>query len=169
MLTCQIGRPAVPLEERFWPKVDLTGGPDSCWEWTATRHRAGYGWIRIGSYLDGSRRNTFAHRVSWELAHGKHIPSGMMVRHRCDNPPCVNPRHLELGTNRQNMRDMPARGRAPGGRRKLTDVQRAEVRRRYLAGGISQSALGREFGLTQSGVSSIVHWHWDPADEPVAQ
>lgn len=88
----------------------LAGAPNrpsgACWIWTGPTNNHGYG--RFG----GSR---YAHRVSYQLAHGP-IPPGMVVLHRCDNPPCVNPDHLSLGTQRDNVRDMVTKGRHnPGG------------------------------------------------------
>jgi hypothetical protein len=90
--------------DRFWSKVDQSGGPDACWIWTGWRSSKGYGRSRsVGRWL-------FAHRVSWELANGP-IPSGLLVCHHCDNPPCVNPAHLFVGTNSDNMRDCISKGR----------------------------------------------------------
>lgn len=90
-----------PLADRFWSRVEK--GP-ACWEWVGGRNADGYGEVRA----DGRMQK--AHRVSWALAHGP-IPPGMHVCHTCDNPPCVNPEHLFLGTNRANMRDRQAKGR----------------------------------------------------------
>src|SRR4051812_22074657 len=87
--------------ERFWSKVDKTG---ECWLWTAYRDAAGYG--RFG--LAGKVQK--AHRVSYELAVGP-IPAGAHVLHSCDNPPCVNPDHLRVGSRIDNMRDKFMRGR----------------------------------------------------------
>lgn len=97
-----------PLEERFWEKVDRRG-PDDCWLWTASLS-AGYGQIGLGG-KDGG--NGHAHRVAWELSRGP-IPVGLNVLHRCDVPACCNPRHLFLGTLRDNTVDMYAKGRAAG-------------------------------------------------------
>src|SRR5687767_4720826 len=91
-----------PLSERFWEKVRKT---DGCWLWTASRNAKGYGQIMY------QRRPIHAHRVSWQLANGP-IPDGLCVLHRCDNPQCVNPGHLFLGTIVDNNRDMFAKGRA---------------------------------------------------------
>jgi hypothetical protein len=98
------------VAERFWPKVDRSGGPDACWPWTATVRSDGYGMIDVGGKMVG------AHRVSWEIANGP-IPvggdyHGTCVLHRCDNPLCVNPSHLFLGTNDDNTKDRDAKGRA---------------------------------------------------------
>lgn len=88
---------------RFLAKVGI-GSLDECWEWTAARHPSGYGTF----YFNGKWSR--AHRTAWELANGP-IPEGLLVLHRCDNPPCVNPRHLWLGTDADNTRDMIAKGR----------------------------------------------------------
>lgn len=91
--------------ERFWARVDVRG-PDECWVWTGGRNSREYGvvWPR------GST-NIGAHRLSWELANAVPIPAGLFICHRCDNPPCVNPAHLFLGTHQDNMRDAIAKGR----------------------------------------------------------
>lgn len=87
--------------DRFWSKVNKT---DGCWLWIASRHKKGYGQFK----LDGKMRK--AHRVAWELTYGP-IPPDKNVCHTCDNPPCVRPDHLFLGTNGDNVRDAVKKGR----------------------------------------------------------
>lgn len=101
---CRYAGPLTDLDTRFWSYVDKRC-PDECWPWTRTRrHRRGYGGV-----WDGVRW-THAHRVAYRLARGP-IPDGMEVCHHCDNPTCCNPRHLFLGTQLDNMRDMDRKGR----------------------------------------------------------
>jgi hypothetical protein len=101
----------------------------------------------------------WAHRVAWELEHGA-SPGEMHVRHKCDNPPCQNPAHLELGTHLDNMRDMVERKRyttvygSHHGKSKLIEADVLEIRRMH-AQGYSQKFLARQFSVTQSNISSI--------------
>lgn len=92
----------IPLHMRFWSKVDKTG---DCWIWKAGKDSGGYGTISAR----GINANK-AHRVSWWLTFGE-IPKGLNVLHKCDNPPCVNPDHLFLGTQKDNMQDCSKKGR----------------------------------------------------------
>jgi hypothetical protein len=104
-----------------------------------------------------------AHRVSWEMARGP-IPRGLYVCHRCDNPPCVNPAHLFIGTQTDNMADMKAKGRWRGGERRperysstnLTWEGVREIRRLYV-GGMSVKDLAPRFGICKSSVRNIIH------------
>jgi hypothetical protein len=151
------------VEERFWAKVERGPG---CWEWTARRHRKGYGQFTMDR--GGSRWTTVAaHRVAWELTHGP-IPEGQLVCHRCDNPPCCNPEHLFLGTTSDNVVDSVVKGRwtrnpwrnQPKGERtanaKLTEAAVREIRQRYATGGISQQTLATEYGVNQTKISAVV-------------
>ncbi len=84
---------------RFWSKVS---GGESCWEWNGSRNEDGYGIVK----RDGKLRK--AHRLAYELAWGP-IPDGLLIRHRCDNPPCCRPTHLIPGTKLDNARDRDRR------------------------------------------------------------
>lgn len=93
--------PHPPLEVRFWRNTKREG---ACLVWTGKRYRNGYGSLMHG------KRYRLAHRIAWELTHGRE-PDGV-VMHTCDTPECVEPSHLVLGTQRDNMRDMVRKGRA---------------------------------------------------------
>lgn len=102
------GKNTMSLEDRFWNKVDKET-ESGCWEWVGST-RNGYGCIRpIGV-------TKYSHRVSWELHNGP-IPDGLWVLHKCDNRKCVNPDHLFLGTNQDNVNDKMSKGRGPVGAR----------------------------------------------------
>lgn len=139
---------------RFWSNVDTSGGPDACWPWMGTRSKTGYGQIGI----DG--RHELAHRYSFMIHHGPLGPDEQTL-HKCDFPPCCNPRHLFKGTAKANMMDKVAKGRQPVGSQlhnsKLTDDQVREIRARYAAGGISQAKLAAEYGVTQHPIWAIVN------------
>ncbi len=96
--------PRIPVADRFWGKVGIKG-PDDCWEWKGNRYTFGHGQIRV----NGSP--TTAHRVAYELHYGVPILNGLHCLHACDNPSCVNPGHLWLGTNADNVADMCDKGR----------------------------------------------------------
>ena len=105
------------LAERFWAKVDKRG-PDECWEWTAAKDPNGYGRFRVGRGMS----TALSHRLAWQLTHGEK-PS-LHVCHHCDNPSCVNPAHLFLGTNADNLADMRAKGR---GKTPMAEINRAKT------------------------------------------
>lgn len=132
---------------------DMSGGADACWPWMRTHGRAGYGFIKV----QGRQLN--AHRVAWEAANGP-IPSGAMIRHSCDNPPCCNPAHLSPGTVSDNVADAVNRKRAYGGTRhhsnKLSEHDVRAMRERAGAGEIL-AALAREYGVSTAVVGDIVH------------
>lgn len=133
----------------------------TCIEWSKARDPSGYG----RSWCKRTKRHALAHRLAYCEAHGVTLASieGLEVRHKCDNPPCINPGHLELGTHADNMRDRCARGRTRGGvgerhgHAKLEEAQVLEIRRLFVARDkdYGARALGRKFGVMHSVVSLI--------------
>lgn len=139
-------------EQRFWEKVDKSG---DCWLWVAGRNSHGYGTFGVcGSSM-------LAHRVSWYLSNGT-IPSGMYVCHKCDNTSCVNPSHLFLGTQKDNMGDCSRKGRVNrllGERHPRTNLTEPMVKQmRELKGSMSNRELGRKFGVSKSCARNIVNY-----------
>ena len=94
------------IKRRFWKKVDKG---ISCWEWKSCLNNTGYGRFR-NPLLATRQKRVFAHRFSWEIANGA-VPEGMLVLHKCDNPKCVRPDHLFLGTYKENAADCVKKGR----------------------------------------------------------
>lgn len=148
-----------PVFDRFWPKVDSSGGDDACWPWLgSTGHGFGYGCFRDRG------RTYMAHRFALHLVTGEPLDTPLQALHSCDNPPCVNPAHLRWGTQKENIADARDRGRwspppANPGRttnHKLTPAQVAEIRRR-VSQGETQAAMCREFGMTSGAISLIVN------------
>jgi hypothetical protein len=148
------------LAERFWPKVDVRD-PDDCWLWLAARNNQGYGVIGRGRAAEGV---ALAHRVSWQIAHGRPPTAQAHVSHTCDTPLCVNPRHLVEGTRTDNMRDMVTKGRnyhvthperlAWGERNnhaKLTEVDVREIR----ASAEGSVALGLRYGVNRHTIAHV--------------
>lgn len=158
--------------QRFWSKVDKSGGDDACWLWTGCRRNQRYGHCRWGGKMRSS------HRIAWEITNGV-IPDGLCVCHHCDNPPCVNPKHLFLGTQLDNVRDYIAKGldiktRARGdrhgrrvhpetcprgessGKARLTNAKVLEMRRRFANEGVTKTQLSRELGVALSTVHDVI-------------
>lgn len=100
-----VPKPRSTPADRFWERVQKT---DDCWLWTGSTDKDGYGWF----WVDG--KTATAHRFSYALHNDGAIPDGLYVCHSCDNPPCVNPDHLWLGTNQDNMDDCARKGRRRG-------------------------------------------------------
>jgi hypothetical protein len=104
-----LGRPRhMTTDERFWEKVER-GPADQCWPWTGSRNSSGYGTFATGT-TRATIRVVLAHRHAWEMHHFA-IPTGYRILHACDNPPCVNPGHLMLGSARANLVDASRKGR----------------------------------------------------------
>lgn len=146
-----------PAEERFWEKVERRGA-DECWNWQGGKSSLGYGIFGAGG------KNFIASRFSYQLAHGP-IPDDLCVLHKCDNPSCVNPAHLWLGSRADNTADMIAKGRRvePSVRvgiahhkAKFTEEQVRNIRVRHSAGE-TFATISQDFGVNQSTISRIVY------------
>jgi hypothetical protein len=139
------------VAERFLDSYK-PGAPKACWPWTGTLHHRGYGVIG-----DNRNRQYLAHRLAYERVHGA-IPEGLYVCHHCDNPPCVNPDHLFLGTDADNQSDKANKGRSTQGIKspnaKLTDADVLAIRALYPR--MTQQALADKFHVHQTIVSDIV-------------
>ena len=146
--------------QRFWSKVDKSGGPDACWIWQAGINSDGYGQIKINGKMIKS------HRFAWLIVNGA-IPHEMCVCHHCDNRCCVNPLHFFLGTRLDNSRDRDKKGRninhkgEKHGRAKLTLAQVQEIRKLHAIGNITYPKLGAMFGVDRTTIGYIItqkHW-----------
>ncbi len=134
-------------EIRFWEKVEIAD-EDTCWLWLGATQLQGYGVFSANS------KTTLAHRYSYQLHKG---PIGnLCVLHFCDNPGCVNPNHLFLGTQSNNMQDMHNKNRH--NKRKLTLKQLEEIRRKYIPRIYSQRELAKEYNVAQITIFDIVNY-----------
>lgn len=173
--------PRKTVEERFWEKVQKT---DGCWLWTGagSKSELGYGLF----YFNG--RYMGAHRASWIMRHGE-IPDDLFVCHHCDNPTCIRPAHLFLGTQKENLADRESKGRTLKGKdhwahqkperlargsfhgnTRLTESVVREMRQKYADKKASQNELSREYGLSQASVNSILMGKtWAHAGGPITK
>jgi len=144
--------------QRFIEKVDVKGEHD-CWEWLASRNKDGYGRFRMGAI------KTTAHRVAYELFKGL-IPAGLFVLHSCDNPSCVNPGHLRVGTVVDNSADMVDRGRSIKGRTvsnrrsyKGEGSPNAKISKedaiKILGDSRAHKVIAAEYGVTRAAISHL--------------
>ena len=148
---------------KFWENVDKCGEGD-CWKWTGGRYNQnGYGCICVR--VKGESRTVGAHVFSWKLKNGRFPKRGLVVMHTCDNPECVNPKHLVEGRYVDNTRDMmrKRRHRVPCGeahcKTKITERDVVEIRRLYHEKSHTQKQLGIMFGMSRGGISNIVNFY----------
>lgn len=147
----------------FLDRIEKT---ESCWIWTGSKTNRGYGIFTITGKVMS------AHRLAWKIHKGE-IPNGLIIRHLCNNPICVNPDHLALGTFQDNSDDRVKAGNTQKGSKnnlaKLNESQVIEIKK-LLKQGISGAEVGRRFGVTRSGINSIknnITWkHVNPHEEP---
>jgi len=138
------------LAARFLSYVDRSS---DCWLWLGCRNAAGYGRISIGRKATGRK----AHRVAWELFRGE-IPEGAYVLHSCDNPACVNPKHLFLGTQNDNLKDMRDKGRGSAPPVHLGEAHHNVKFSKEVALGIIKSSGSLRELANQYGVSTKTIW-----------
>ena len=143
---------------RIWKKIDRSTG---CWMWMGKKDEQGYGVIDI----QGKHKKV--HRIAWELTYGP-IPARMLVCHKCDNTSCVNPDHLFLGTQKDNMQDCARKGRTnphinplnQSGEKnnfaKLTRTQVEEIRVMKNTTELTQRSIAKIFGISDSQVGRII-------------
>lgn len=147
------GAPPSDIAERFWRKVDMRTD-EECWEWQAYRSGQNYGQFGLSP-----TRPRVAHRVAYSFATCKPIPVGLVVRHMCDNPPCCNPAHLELGTQAENFRDAMDRGRwnCRGEGNAVSKLTEEDVHsiRSARASGETGPAIAARYGVTKKVVYGI--------------
>lgn len=138
---------------RFYEKVAVAG-EDDCWLWLGSKVGAGYGTFTFRG------KPMYAHRFAYWIATGV-WPGELDTCHTCDNPGCVNPAHLWLGTRLQNMQDAVSKGRVARGEKsgpsKLENGEVCQIRTRYATGDIFQRQLAVEFDVSQSDISYIVN------------
>lgn len=139
-----------PEQERFWRRVQKT---ESCWIWRIGKEK------EYGRFLVDSGKHVGAHRYSWTLVNGE-IPNGMHILHSCDNPKCVNPNHLSIGTHQDNMKDRSRKGRTIFGssspNAKLTSGDVKKILAMWKSGDYTQVEISEHFPVSRRHVCDIV-------------
>ena len=154
------------MEERFWSKVDKKED-NECWNWLKSCSSSGYGktWY--------NNKHIASHRIAYELHNRTEIPEGLVVRHKCDNKLCCNPTHLELGTSKDNSKDMVERGRSSFGEKhgvhKLTEDQVIKIKHKlinYTPGMDNQ--LAKEYNISKKMIINIrLGRNWKHINNPL--
>lgn len=145
-------RNAETVVARFWAKV-ARGSDGECWPWTGTRSK-GYGIFHL-SRTQSKQQTQFAHRFAWEITNGP-VPDKLSVLHHCDNPPCVNPNHLFVGTLGDNLQDARSKGRLIDGKHliKVDDAGLLDIKTNYRRGNGKQ--LAAKYGVSLISILRIV-------------
>ena len=133
--------------KRFWDKVNKT---KDCWNWTASKTKQGYGRFKLNGKLESP------HIISYQL-HNQKETTNFDVCHKCDNPSCVNPDHLFLGSRGDNMRDCMAKGRFVVNNKKLTDKQVQEIKDKYIPRVYTAKMLAEEYNVAVITIKKIVN------------
>jgi len=140
--------------KRFWRKVNVGTG-NKCWEWDAGKTGWGYGSFRYRGKIFPS------HRISWSLYFEEDIPCEKIILHTCDNPGCVNPNHLRVGTHKDNVKDRVAKGRSAvgerNGRSKCTESDIVLIREMYESGEYNKSQISRLFSIDDRTTRKILN------------
>lgn len=143
-----------PPEIRFWAKVDVTN-PESCWYWKAAADKDNYGVFQISN-----KKSIGAHRMAYLLSYGP-IPKFSVTRHKCDTPLCVNPNHLELGTQKDNINDKVVRNRqakgSTNGQSRLNESLVLTIRKLYNTGEYTFLDLANKFNVHYSNIGYIIN------------
>ena len=161
----------VSYSTRLWSKVGRTDEPGACWMWRGARNKShGYGMI-WNNTAGPAGRSMLAHRAVYEDVYGP-VPDGLLVCHHCDNPMCVNPGHLFLGTYQDNYNDMKAKGRNRHNLQrgdthhlaKLTQSLALEVRYLYWNENRNMSEIARWYGVSTTAIVQVIKrisWNGD--------
>lgn len=151
-----MGRLYIPIENKLWDKIKI-GKDNECWECTANPDRHGYG--RIAD----KGKKIFAHRIAYKLYYGI-LPDDKDVLHKCDNPPCCNPKHLFLGTHKDNMRECAERGRSKNPvfhyedhpLAKLDWEKVKDIRSNYRGLSGEQKYYSNKYGVTTAAIRNVL-------------
>jgi len=154
--------------ERFWSRVNRLG-VDDCWVWVGRINPDGYGMFDYGN------RGESSHRYVWRLFTGEDIPSGMVICHKCDNPPCCNPNHLFLGTVQDNVKDRDSKGRqrshkGSDNNRAVLNEDKVRKIKQLRKDGMEYQKIADFMGVSNGCVNHIIngrHWGWVTLEESV--
>jgi hypothetical protein len=133
---------------RFWSKVNTKAGDEACWTWKDAPNEGGYGTMSVAG------TKILAHRIAWTLTNGP-VPAKLLVLHRCNNPPCVNPAHLFVGTHADNAMDMEEKGRQKAVGRVLNEKMVRSIRRDFVDG-LSYEKLAAKYPVGKVAIRNII-------------